>query len=391
MVLLLFVAVPLPMGGYLVYQRLAAEYEEREADRLRREQIQSYTPTPPTTPRPWVERDPPPLELAATRPDASGGLIAYERPDNGGVRVVTPKGEFVAGIDGFDNDYSAGSVRLSRDRTRLAVFVHDYERERAEQDRGNEPPTAGSVLGQGVYGEVLVYDLARPGPPLARLARGQRSDMQVWGGDGNTLYMHRFEWESRKPWQQREIWERVDLATGTATPLTLPPNHVLLDVSPDGKTLLATEYAPSNDGGRITSYLMDATTLERKRPTDTYVALERFSPDGTKVAGFRLPERKGEVVEELVVVTLADGQVTAVKMGDDDTETMWAPIWSPDGTRLAVRRSVLLPGEKRRPPPPPGGLGERPQTRNELTLRKLDGSDPQPFDPAEGMLWFDWR
>jgi hypothetical protein len=269
------------------------------------------------------------------------------------------------------------------------VFVRDHERQRAEQDRGNEPPTFGGVLGQGVYGEVLVYDLIRPGPPLARLARGQRSDMPVWGKDHNTLYLHRYEWANKSPWKQREIWERVDLATGAATPLTLPPNHLLSDVSPDGKTLLVTEYAPTDDGGRVVSYLVDAATLDRKRVTEAPVSLYCFSPDGTKAAGHRLPERKGEEVHELVVVNLAGGTAIPVKMGDDDTLTMWGPIWSADGTRLAVRRTVVLQGEKRRPTTP--GLADTTPSRFESTIRKVDGSDPQPFPAVEGLHWFDWR
>lgn len=385
MVLLLFAAVPLLMGGYLVIRHFS---EQQPEERQLEPWDLAVRDAPPTTPRPWVERDPPPLELAAVRPDTSGGLIAYDRID-GGVRVVTPKGEYVAGIDSFDKDYSAGTVRLSRDRTRLAVFVHDYERQRAEQDRGNDPGGLAGLNGQGSYGEVLVYDLTRPGPPLARLARGQRGDAPVWGKDNNTLYLHRYEWVNKKTWKQWEVWERVDLTTSTGTPFTLPPHHLLQDVSPDGKTLLVTEYAPTDDGGRVVSYLMDAATLDRKRATDARVSLFCFSPDGTKAAGFRLPERKDDDVQDLLVVNIADGTASQVKMGDDDTLTMWGPIWSADGMRLAVRRTVLLPGEKRRPTTP--GLANTTPNRFESTLRKLDGSDPQPFPVVEGIYWFDWR
>lgn len=385
MTLLLFAAVPLLMGGYLVVRHFA---EQQPEERQLEPWDLAVPSTPATTPRPWVERDPPSLELAAVRPDASGGLIAYVRTD-GGVRVVTPKGEFVAGIDGFDADYSAGTVRLSRDRTRLSVLVHDRQRARAEQAQGNDPGGEAGILGQGVFGEVLVYDLTRPGPPLARIARGQRGDAPVWGKDNNALYLHRFEWVSKKTWKQREVWERFDLTTNTATPLALPPHHHLYDVSPDGKTLLTTEYAPTDTGGRVTSYLMDPVTLDRKRATDARVSLSCFSPDGTRAAGFRLPERRDEEVQELVVVNLADGTASTVKVGDDDTLTMWGPIWSADGTRLAVRRTVLLPGEKRRQPTP--GAADTTPSRFESTLRKLDGSDPQPFPAVEGIYWFDWR
>ena len=65
------------------------------------------------------------------------------------------------------------------------------------------------------------------------------------------------------------------------------------------------------------------------------------------------------------------------------------PIWSADGSRLVVRRTVVLPGEKRRLTSP--GLANTTPSRFDSTLRKLDGSDPQPLTAVEGLHWFDWR
>lgn len=394
MTALLVAVVPLLMVGYFAYRHFADERDEREAERRRFVGQGEFTPPPPTTPRPWIDRDPPVLEVAAVRPNTDGGLIAYVRPDEAGaVRVVTLDGSFVAGLDGFDKDYRASSVVLSRDRKRLAVLVGDNQRQAAAQDRGTEPQP-GTLQGMmGVFGEVLVYDLGRPGPPVARLARDRRQGTLVWGGDLRTLYLSSYEWRAKGFGSQTDVWERYDVDASTGMPIGLPENNIISDVSPDGMKLLVNEFTPAKDGGGQTAtYLMDAATLERKRVSETSPCLCRFSPDGTKAVGVKFAAANSDEPGELVIVNLVDGRESAVKMGDDDTETMWPAYWSPDGNRLAVVRLVILPGENRtRPYPRAGNLVFPPKTRYELTLRKLDGSDSKPFTATEGVFPFDWR
>jgi hypothetical protein len=328
--------------------------------------------------------------VVVSPPGGDDERIAYVRStgDGGGVRVVTPAGEYVAGIDGFDDDYSASTVRLSRDRTRLAVTVHDRPKEADAVARGVEP-AGGSPA--GALGEVLVYQLDKPGPPVARLTSDHRFALTVWGTDADTLFVEHAVWDAAA-WTQTTKQMRYDLTTGTgtATPIPLPDRHTVTDVSPDGKTLLVNHTFALRGRWRSEGYLATADTLRLTRLSTGGTRLLRFSPDGKRVVGVAAPDQWRGRPSQLVIVTLADEHEAAVPLGDDTLDRPHA-VWSPDGSRLAVFRRVLLPGVVRLEPAVTGMTGEVAATRNELTLRDTDGSNPTPFPAGDGVFWFDWR
>src|SRR5262249_19191234 len=153
-----------------------------------------------------------------------------------------------------------------------------------------------------------------------------RLGLIVWGRDDRTLYLLRYEWKTKGFVSQSEVWERYDVDAGSGTPVGLPPDHHLHDVSPDGKTLLVTDYGSTEDG-HTTPYLIDAATHECKRVTETPVCNCRFSPDGKKFVGVRLPAPNSDLPGEVVVVHLADGRESVVRMGDDDTVDILHALW----------------------------------------------------------------
>lgn len=386
--LLLFAAVPALMVGYVAYRQSVDRQDDPPPEPAR--WVVSRVEQPPPLPPPprWVPRDPPPLEVAADPPPTDSGLIAYVRPDDGGVRVVTSGGRFVAGIDGFSGEYAASTVRLSRDRTRLAVIVHDAGKLAEAEARGDEPP---GVANAGALGEVLVYDLTKPGPPAARLASDHRLNRMVWGADAATLYVERIVW-TRPSWAQAAELVRYDLAGGKETTVELPELHRLADVSADGKSLLVYLDPRRRDGRwQTAAFLADATTLELRRLPPAATLVRRLSPDGTKALGLRLVDPRDLTQVVLVVVDLASGRETEVKLGDDTLDWPHA-VWSPDGKRLAAFRRVQLAGAE----PPLGTIRtdaspSDPTSRNELLVRDPDGSNPTPLPTPDGVFWFDWR
>lgn len=385
-VLLLFAAVPALMVGYVAYRQAVDRREDPPPEQAPR--VVSPVESPREPPPKWVPRDPPPLDVAADPPSSDGGLIAYVRPDDSGVRVVTFDGRFVAGLDGFGGEYSVSTVRLSRDRTRLAVIVHDAGKLAEAEARGDEPL---GVANAGAFGEVLVYDLTKPGPPAVRLPSDHRLRNMVWGGDTTTLYVERVVW-TQPTWAQTSELVRYDLAGGKETTVGLPELHRLADVSADGKSLLVYLDPRRRDGKwQTAAFLADATTLELRRLPPAATLVRRLSPDGTKALGLRLLDPRDLTQVALVVIELASGRETTVTLADDTLDWPHA-IWSPDGKRLAVFRRVQLAGVE----PPRGTIRTDasqpdPTSRNELLVRDPDGSNPTPLPTPDGVFWFDWR
>jgi len=89
-----------------------------------------------------------------------------------------------------------------------------------------------------------------------------------------------------------------------------------------------------------------------------------------------------------VVVDLRDGTETVVKMGDDDTVSLLMAVWSADGTKLLVERTVVdgVKNDK-----PSGNAGYLPKNKPEVTIRDLDGSKPKPFPAGKWAERFDWQ
>jgi RNA polymerase sigma factor (sigma-70 family) len=337
---------------------------------------------------PAPAKDPPQLTLKAAKPQPKPkeGLIAYTESTAEGehrVMVVKPDGEEVARITGFEKECWPGFARLSRDGTRLAVGVNLPAKEKP----ADAPPGV-------VVSRVQVYDLESPGKPVTTLDGDFNSPLHVWGADNNTLYVTHFVWKKAEKGTEREGIHTVlkfDLATGKSTPVDLPEGHQVNDVSADGNTLLVNRHVNNGkDGWHVESYTADAGTLKLKRVTQASVALYHLSPDGTKAVGMKFLSPKFGSETELVVFDLKEGTETAVKMGDDDTVNLRMAVWSADGKKLLIERTVV-DGVKNEKPKVVGNVGYLPKNKPEVTIRELDGSNPKPFPAGKWAGQFDWR
>jgi RNA polymerase sigma factor (sigma-70 family) len=332
-------------------------------------------------------KDPPQLRLKAAKPQPrpKEGLIAFATSDkdyNPLVLVVKPDGEEVARIEGFQKGDWPSSVRLSHDGKRLALFVAHPSKD----------PKPGASI--DIRGELQVYDLDSPGKPAATIGKDICNATGLWGPDGKTLYVSELvEPKDAKKSEEAYTWKvtKYDVATGKGTPVELPADHSVADVSRDGKTLLVSHLAVTdNDKFHHESYLADADTLKLKRVTQDSVQLYRLSPEGTKVFGMKLVGTTFPVEQVPIVFDLKEGTETAMKL-DDDTVHPPMAAWSPDGTKLLVYRRVV-DGVKNEKPKVVGNVGYLPKNKQEVTTRDPDGSNPKAV--LEGYTfgpWFDWR
>jgi hypothetical protein len=295
--------------------------------------------------------------IAAPVPKAKpgDGLIAFREGVEGGgarVMVVTPDGQEVARLDGFDRDELPWTVRLSGDGKRVAVAVLFHRREDDEPG----PPF-----------EVRVFDIAKPDKPAAVLGSDLRKVRTFWGADSNILYVRH---QGGKGQSRVTVF---DVAAGKGKQLELPEGGELVDVSANGGTLLV-----NKSGAEPKQYLADAATLKLTDVTRKGGRLEKLSPDGAKALGQKFQDPKLPTRGTLTVFDLKADTETEVKCGDD---TLYNPVavWNVDGTKLLVTRSVyLIPNGK---------------TKTEHTLRDLDGSNPKAFLDGKyyGASGFDWR
>ena len=144
-----------------------------------------------------------------------------------------------------------------------------------------------------------------------------------------------------------------------------------MDLSPDGKTLLTSRPADFENEWLVETYLVPLATLKPKRLMDKSFYGLRFSPDGTRVVGARIEERKDAPTKwHAVIVSVADGSEKVIRMGDEVHGVHFA-CWSPDGKRLALVWHELIPQPPGIPVPVGGGRWEA----SRVTVCDSDGAN----------------
>jgi dipeptidyl aminopeptidase/acylaminoacyl peptidase len=305
-------------------------------------------------------------------PKVGDGVILAGVSEDGKYRLdlLNLKGEAVATVPLPANpSYHA---TLSRDGKRVAVWQVDPPRLGA---RPGQPGGPGSV-----QGTMRVFDVTNPDKPLATVG-DHRSGGIVFAPDGNSVYFNTAPEPTANPVEQVTVY-RFDLKTQKKEEVKVPAGHTLVDISPDGKTLLTNDYAKKNEAYNSTPYLVPLDTLKATPLSTACVRALRFSPDGTRVTGLKTPDPKLVWNRELIVLNVKDGKEAVVKL--EKTHILWDTAWSPDGKKLLVNRLVLT-GEAPPPqpvaPPPvaPGGgaVVQSPPTKPELTLCNPDGTEPK--------------
>jgi RNA polymerase sigma factor (sigma-70 family) len=258
------------------------------------------------------------------------------------------------------------------------------------------------MAGGGPYtpNHLWLFDLdAKDGPGEAVMS-DLRAPHVVWSRDGKTLYGSSVDPE--KVMAPREKGKPIpmvswayDPARKTRTPLQVPDGHAIMDLSPDGKTVLTVVW-DSMDFHPIRSYLVGLDTGKARPLTERPFNGTRFSPDGKSVLGNRAAE-KGAVPPPLPlgVVSVADGSERALPVVDGAEFAAYA-CWSPDGRRIAYHWQEEVP------PPPAGGrgpvagaVGPPPKFHaSRVTVADADGRNARTIirrEHDQPIMGLDWR
>ena len=312
-------------------------------------------------------------------------LVGVQEEGKARIDLLTPKGEKVATIPLGDTAMSHPT--LSRDGKRVAVWSQDLV-------KPNRPIRAGTDTRPGT---LRVYDIDKPDKPVAEFEHSL-SGRIVFAPDGQSLFALE-QLASAQPNKPTEfVIYKFDLKAKTKEKLDLPGNHQLSDISPDGKALLTTTFAPPGEKYQATPHRVPLDTLKPEPLTKTSIRAIQFSPDGKRFVGIKYLDPNNAWKQGLTVVDVKDGKDAEVKLGDD-TFTIWRAAWSPDGKKLIVHRVVKLGEEKAKGPQPiPVGGGKLPDTviiqQPEVAVRNLDGSDPKPLLELKletHVFGLDWR
>ncbi len=331
---------------------------------------------PPASPR---ER----YQIKAPVPKAEKeGVIAVGVTEEQKSRIdlFTPAGEKLTTIP--LESHPMYYLSLSRDGKRVAAWAWSEFDPRAKV--------------QSHKGTLLVFDVGTPDTPLVKL-EGVPGGGFVFAPDGKTAYLNELaEPDPKKAVRENAIF-RFDLQTQKKEALKLPADQKVIDISPDGKTLLTVSNAPKVKGEfAAAGYLVPLATLEPELVTKENAAFNRFSATGTHLLGRRYTDPKNLWVPDVVVRRLKDGETAVVKL-EENTGAVMNVAWSPDGKKVLVQRDVLLPEVKQPPPPkgaPPGALFESPRAKPEVAIRNLDGSEPKLVTELKAtvhVFGIDWR
>jgi len=241
-----------------------------------------------------------------------------------------------------------------------------------------------------------LFDLDSKEGPKEALMTDMRCPSVIWSLDGTKLYGSQIDAEKEMAPRDDEkppplvSWE-YDLKAQKKTSLELPIGHGIVDISPDGKTLLTVvenPFSPSTDR----SYLVPLDTLKPRLLTDTAFKAMRFSPDGKRVLG----NRHGKKEERpwpppLTVVLVADGSEQRITVSND-VAWVYHACWSPDGKRIAYHWHEEIPkppGEK-----VPVGVENYKWHASRLTVADADGKNAKTILSREynhNIQGLDWK
>jgi Tol biopolymer transport system component len=330
------------------------------------------TPAKPADPRrknaPVPKAAPPEgvIVVASSGPEKPLEVV---KPDGTAVRVVNP--------DVWDRTHL---VRQSPDGKRV-VWT----------DRGPDDPTAKS----GIPWWVRWLDLGADPPKAKVIVEDAFNRSVAWSADGMSVYYSRIDPTKFAAPPQRgdplrfETWVH-DLATDTRKRVDLPAEHAVLEVSPDGKTLLTRTIKFEQDEQVMHLVPTDTRKPERLGEAVAVVYSPRFSPDGKHILYSRITDTPAERMKPAVcVIDVATKKETPVPLPKGaEAGGVYHLCWSPDGRRIALHWHEAVP-------PKPGVRGVKgSDSASRVTVMDADGGNATVVvkrDPSDDVTGLDWR
>ena len=182
-----------------------------------------------------------------------------------------------------------------------------------------------------------------------------------------------------------------DLGKKAKTTLALPEGHAIVDVSPDGETLL-TIVCKGLDARKSRTHIVPLGTLKSRLLAEKAFNGMRFSPDGKSVLGVRAAKPGAVPAAVPVVVSVKDGSETVIPLPDGAT-AVYHVCWAPDGKRIAFHWL-----EEIQPPAgtPVAAAGPAPQKwyASRVTVADADGRNAKVIirrDHNQSITGIDWR
>jgi RNA polymerase sigma factor (sigma-70 family) len=250
--------------------------------------------------------------------------------------------------------------------------------------------------GQWTPNQLWVFDLDSKEGPKEALMTDMRWPLVIWSIDGTKLYGSQVDpdkvMDPRDDDKPPPLISWVyDLKAQKKTSLELPIGHGIVDISPDGKTLLTVvenAFNPSTDR----SYLVPLDTLKPQLLTETAFKAMRFSPDGKRVLGNRYGKKDERPwPKPLTILSVADGSEKRVPVSDK-VSWVYHACWSPDGKRIAYHWHEEIPkpdGEKY-----PEGVENYKWHASRLTVADADGKNAKTILSREynqNIQGLDWK
>jgi RNA polymerase sigma factor (sigma-70 family) len=298
--------------------------------------------------------------------------------------VLDPAGKSIGELK-LGSVSNAWTPRLSPDGKRVAVLTQIDP----------EVGTATNWLSYALY----VVDLNAKSPdPDNLLMMHVRCPGIAWSADGKKLYV------SSIPRDKLRVAENVDQVvpvqtrvydpeTGKDSATDIPEGHAVMDMAPDGKSVLTTVRVWDRDAERLTNHIVPLDTFKPVQLGKEGLSEPRFSPDGKLVIGVRRALSRS-ANQGLFVFDLAKKQETEVALPKEFKGTpLERACWSPDGKR------ILFHWQDRGPPAgpggPPGGAEMGPTSRG-VSVAGIDGSNVKLIvsidsGPSETITGLDWK
>jgi dipeptidyl aminopeptidase/acylaminoacyl peptidase len=248
----------------------------------------------------------------------------------------------------------------------------------------------------GFSGETLsiwIFDVGSQVGPKEPVLSDLHNPSAVWSRDETKLFVSStVPGKESDPYPKdgpypRQCWT-FDLKSRKRTMLDIPVGHEIVDLSPDGSTLLTVCHVRHDTENKMTSaaFLVPLDTLKPKQLAQSMRPM-RYSPDGNRVlCSARNPKAVNPSRWEPAVCAIADGSLRFVPIGDHVTDFFQA-CWSPDGKRIAMVWQEETP-------PPKGVAADRKWRSHRVSICDSDGGRARIIvraEPTRLISGVDWK